>query len=134
MINLTELKTLNVAIQYLKFHYEMTKPDDSGILMSSLIRFRDNLHPDLEDVIIWNDWQEAIKLFKKNKINDVFAESEAFEIFEHFLEKYYERTKSDDIGSFLSDLLHQGYFYCSTADPAAWLDWKKCLNKTKSEK
>ena len=44
-----------------------------------------------------------------------------------FLESFYERTKSDDIVGLLSDLilLEDG----STADPAAWDDWMKCVHK-----
>ena len=46
-----------------------------------------------------------------------------------FLEKYYERTNSDDIGSLLGDLqlLSDG----STSDPAAWNDWIDAINTIK---
>jgi hypothetical protein len=44
-----------------------------------------------------------------------------------FLEQYYERTKSDDIGSLLGDmmLLNNG----TTADPAVWNEWLRCLQR-----
>ena len=44
-----------------------------------------------------------------------------------FLEGYYERTSSDDVGALLSDLilLEDG----TTADSAAWHDWMNCVKK-----
>ena len=46
-----------------------------------------------------------------------------------FLEKYYERTGSDDIACILSDLriLDDG----TTADPTAWENWMKSIEKLK---
>ncbi len=45
----------------------------------------------------------------------------------NFLEEYYLRTKSDDIGSLLGDisLLNNG----SSADPAMQKDWNKAYEK-----
>ena len=44
-----------------------------------------------------------------------------------FLEEFYNRTQSDDVGGLLGDLilLKDG----STADPAAWYDWVECVEK-----
>lgn len=44
-----------------------------------------------------------------------------------FLEAFYERTQSDDVGGLLSDLilLEDG----TTADPAAWKDWMDCVRQ-----
>ena len=52
---------------------------------------------------------------------------QAFQAMVNFLEGYYERTKSDDIGSLLGDLqmLNDG----NTADPAAWHRWVKNIEK-----
>ncbi len=52
---------------------------------------------------------------------------QAFEAMKVFLEGYYERTQSDDIGSLLGDLdfLEDGI----TADPAAWGDWMGSVRK-----
>jgi hypothetical protein len=132
MILLTESEVINVAILFLKTYYELTKPDDSGILMSSLIRLKSYEPKILDDKNIWNDWNQTIQLYKKRKIINIFTEQEAFEIFEHFLELYFKRTASNDIRSFLSDILHNEYG--ETADPAAWYDWKKCLNEVKTTK
>jgi len=44
-----------------------------------------------------------------------------------YAEVLYERTKSDDIGSFLGDFLHG--VYGATADPAAWYDWQACIKQ-----
>lgn len=54
---------------------------------------------------------------------------EAFRTMVYFLEQYYERTHSDDIGSLLGDLaiLEDG----NTADPAAWEDWLNCIEQVK---
>ena len=127
--SLSEQEMVDATIAFLELCYSRTKPNDSGILMNSLIRYNKNMEPINDDKIIWKDWQDTINLFKKNKIGFEFLESEAFEVFEHFLEKYFERTNSDDIGSLLSDLLHRNYGY--TADPAAAHDWQRCLAKVK---
>jgi len=62
---------------------------------------------------------------------------QAFQAMVLFLEGFYERTESDDIGALLGDLqiLEDG----NTADPAAWEDWlgsvEQALNpSTKLEK
>lgn len=56
----------------------------------------------------------------------MLTELEAFKAMVYFLEKYYQRTASDDIGSLLGDLqlLQDG----GTADPAAWEDWILAIN------
>ena len=53
--------------------------------------------------------------------------SEAFEAMKDFLDKFYQKTKSDDVGSLLGDLslLSDG----CTADPAAWDDWLNTIKK-----
>jgi len=52
---------------------------------------------------------------------------EAFKAMCCFLEKYYEQTSSDDIGSLLGEM--QILEDQSTADPAAWEDWINCIQK-----
>lgn len=51
-----------------------------------------------------------------------------FAMFE-FLVELYQRTKSDALGSLLGDLslLPDG----STADPAAWDDWLRCVESAR---
>ena len=51
----------------------------------------------------------------------------AYKAMYNFLEEYYLRTKSDDIGSLLRDisLLNNG----SSADPAMQKDWNKAYEK-----
>ncbi|MCY9517149.1 hypothetical protein [Paenibacillus apiarius] len=53
------------------------------------------------------------------------TELNAYKAMVIFLEQYYERTKSDDIGSLLGDLimLNDG----TTGDPAVWDEWIECL-------
>jgi len=54
-------------------------------------------------------------------------EKKAFEAMRLYLEGFYERTKSDDVGALLSDMiiLADG----KTADSAAWSDWMECVQK-----
>ena len=58
---------------------------------------------------------------------DTLTIQQAFEAMQLFLEGYYERTQSDDIGALLGDLqfIEDGV----TADPAAWKDWSACVKK-----
>lgn len=57
----------------------------------------------------------------------LLTSEQAFRSMRLFLEKYYQETHSDDVGSLLGDLreLPNG----STADPAAWHDWIECVAK-----
>ncbi|MGN9163739.1 hypothetical protein ACTNDY_00440 [Tissierellaceae bacterium HCP3S3_D8] len=56
---------------------------------------------------------------------------EAFESMVKYLEMYYERTDSEDIGSLLGDmiLLEDGI----TSDPAVWNDWITCIKIIKQQ-
>ena len=58
---------------------------------------------------------------------DTLTIQQAFEAMQLFLEDYYERTQSDDVGTLLGDLqcLEDGIL----ADPAAWQDWMNCVKK-----
>jgi hypothetical protein len=61
------------------------------------------------------------------------TEKQAFQTMVLFLEEFYQRTNSDEIGGLLSDLLmsEEGI----TADPAAWEDWQNCIQQiVKTEK
>ena len=63
-------------------------------------------------------------------MNDCLTTLQAFDAMRKFLEGYYERTSSDDIGSLLGDMqmLSNG----KTADPAAWHDWVESVNEVKN--
>lgn len=56
---------------------------------------------------------------------------EAFESMVVFLEGFYERTGSDDVGGLLGGMiiLDDG----NTADPAAWNDWLSSIEKIKEK-
>ena len=54
---------------------------------------------------------------------------ESFKVMCCFLEKYYEQTRSDDVGSLLGEL--QILEDHTTADPAAWYDWLDCVKTIK---
>jgi len=57
------------------------------------------------------------------------TEYEAFIAMQYFLEQFYERTGSDDVGALLGDMLilDDG----ETMDPAAWEDWIVAVKKAK---
>jgi len=67
----------------------------------------------------------------ENKMKEELSKLEAFKSMFAFLQKYYEQTRSDDVGSLLSEmhLLEDG----STADPAAWEDWIECIHIVKTK-
>ncbi len=52
---------------------------------------------------------------------------EAFAAMVRFLERFYERTGSDDVGGLLGAmrLLDDG----GTADPALWYEWEQCVRE-----
>ena len=81
----------------------------------------------LDDLNIWNEWEKSLVHYKQDKEKNSFTEAGAFEIFYDFLGAYYDRTQSDDIGSFLGDILHGQYG--EVVDPAAWYDWQKSIIK-----
>ena len=52
---------------------------------------------------------------------------EALKAMEMFLDKYYLRDKSDDLGLLLSDICLDTFIGGATADPAAWEDWEDAI-------
>jgi hypothetical protein len=59
-------------------------------------------------------------------MNTILTSLEAYKAMICFLDSYYNKTLSDDLGSLLGDL--QLFSDCSgTFDPAAWHDWIKAL-------
>ncbi|MFP6560604.1 hypothetical protein WJ542_20215 [Paraburkholderia sp. B3] len=54
---------------------------------------------------------------------------EAYLAMFEFIVELYQRTQSDELGSLLGDLslLPDG----TTADPAAWRDWLRCVEKAR---
>jgi hypothetical protein len=55
------------------------------------------------------------------------TEKEAFAAMVLFLEKFYETTKSDDVGALLGSMMVLGDG--GTADPAIWEEWVECVNE-----
>ena len=60
------------------------------------------------------------------------TEIQAFKAMIIFLDDYYDRTQSDEIGAILGGLQIVGDGM--PADPAAWDDWLKCVRQVLSEK
>lgn len=50
---------------------------------------------------------------------------------QYFLEQFYERTGSDDIGGLLGDMLLTDNE--ETMDPGIWNDWTEAVKKVKLE-
>jgi len=61
----------------------------------------------------------------KIKSDEKLSIFQTFKAMTKFLEAFYERTSSDDVGSLLSEMeiLEDG----NTADPAAWHDWIRSI-------
>jgi len=57
---------------------------------------------------------------------------EAYIAMQYFLEQFYERTGSDDVGGLLGDmtLINDE----QTMDPATWNDWINAVKKMKLDK
>lgn len=64
-----------------------------------------------------------------NAPTDLLSYKEAYLAMFEFLVELYERTQSDELGALLGDLslLSDG----TTADPAAWRDWLRCVKKAR---
>jgi hypothetical protein len=60
---------------------------------------------------------------------DNLSVAEAFKAMQLFLERYFEETKSDDVGSLLGDLQldEDGKSF----DPAAWDEWLDCVARAR---
>lgn len=65
-------------------------------------------------------------------MNDILTQLQAFRAMQKFLENYYERTHSDDVGSLLGDM--QLTSKNETFDPAAWDDWMDSVNEVLNER
>lgn len=64
-------------------------------------------------------------------MNKKLTELQAFNAMQKFLEGYWERTNSDDVGSLLGDL--QLSPDGRTFDPAAWHDWIESIEEVLKE-
>ncbi len=76
--------------------------------------------------------QETYQTIKQRRFKiERLTETEAFEAMVLFLEGFYERTKSGDVGALLGQMmiLEDG----TTADPATWDDWMKCVHRVGSK-
>jgi hypothetical protein len=65
-------------------------------------------------------------------MTEALTNEEAFKAMVVFLEAFYARTKSADVGGLLGDLMRRQE--CGTADPAAWADWLESVRKARSDK
>jgi hypothetical protein len=59
------------------------------------------------------------------------TERQAFAAMVLFLEQFYQRTESDEVGGLLSDLNFSAD-EAQTADPAAWQAWLDCIQQAVS--
>ena len=56
---------------------------------------------------------------------------EAYMAMQYFLEQFYDRTGSDDVGGLLGDMLLTDNE--ETMDPGIWNDWIEAVKKVKPE-
>ena len=80
-----------------------------------------------EHLIIKLDYLECIG----NNMEKMLTQLQAFQAMVKFLEGFYERTSSDDVGSLLSGM--QMFSDGGTFDPAAWHDWMDAINEVLKE-
>jgi hypothetical protein len=127
LINLNKKEALAAVVSYLQTYNSRTKPDETETLIKALSV--PNLNKSANMIAIQKDWEDILYQLHKKNMDGIYTEKEIFDAMITLLEKYYERTNSDDIGGLLSDL---GYIdYGATADPAAWYDWQDSLTKVK---
>jgi len=65
-------------------------------------------------------------------MSEKLTDLQAFNAMTKFLEGFYNRTGSDDVGSLLGDL--QLFADGGTFDPAAWEDWIESVEEVLKEK
>lgn len=63
---------------------------------------------------------------------ETLTKEQALKAMAIFLERFYERTQSDDVGGLLGDMMLRENG--TTADPAAWEDWIKSVQKITAQK
>jgi hypothetical protein len=63
---------------------------------------------------------------------ETLTKEQAFKAMVIFLEGFYERTQSDDVGGLLGDMILRENG--TTADSAAWEDWIKSVRKITAQK
>jgi hypothetical protein len=127
MLILNKKEALQICIAFLKQYYDRTQPNETEKIFTAL---ENQSNPTKEQQIIFSGWENSLKeITHKIALNicSTYTKEEIFETFYLFLEKYYQATQSDDIGSLLGDLNH--CYYGATADPAAWLDWQNCIKQ-----
>lgn len=49
----------------------------------------------------------------------------------YYLNAIYDKSKSDNLGCILGDMSPFTFIDTKSADPAAWVDWLKSVNKVK---
>jgi hypothetical protein len=130
MLILNKKEALQVCIAFLKQYYDRTQPNETEKIFTAL---ENQSSPTKEQQFILGEWENSLEEISHKIALNIFStytEEEIFEAFFLFLDKYYNATKSDDIGSLLGDLQHCSYG--ATADPAAYHDWQRCLKQIKT--
>lgn len=60
---------------------------------------------------------------------EMINEEQAYKAMFRFLEKYYEQTQADEIGSLLGSMNLELFADGRPADPAMWEDWQTALRE-----
>ena len=76
------------------------------------------------------DYRTYFVLIDKPRHNKMTIK-EAYMAMQYFLEQFYDRTGSDDVGGLLGDMLLTDNE--ETMDPGIWNDWIEAVKKVKPE-
>lgn len=138
MIMLTKEESIKLVNEFLQYFFDCSTEYEVILLLNNLIELSKNNVK--VSKINWEKYLIAAKSkltkegshsFNGIEDNKTISEEQAFDAMILLLEDIYEQTASDDIGSFLGNLLHEEYG--ATSDPAAWYNWERFLQKVVSE-
>ena len=125
----------DAMVDYLEKYYNRGKSDDIAMLAGDLLILEDGESADPAAII---DWKESVgKILNRNpQFNEgspmmdndkKLSIDEAYDAMIDYLEGYYSRGKSDDIGALLSGMLL--FADGGSADPALMSDWQESVEK-----
>lgn len=114
------------TLHFLEEYYERTKSDEIGGLLGGFLLLEDGMPA---DPAAWEDWLEAVE--KMITENELLTVRQAYIAMIDFMEGYYDRMPSAELGGYLSrcELSSDGI----PANPAAWSDWLAAIKKLSCE-
>lgn len=124
---LTIRQAFDVMTDFLAAYWKKTDSDEVANLLSDM---NTEIWADgsTADPAIWGEWCESVNKVIKTEIEGKLTAFQAFQAMVKFLEKYYELTKSDDIGILLGGMDQSFWNDRKTFDPAIWDDWIEAVD------